>query len=896
MADFTDLVLFLSTERALAWIGAGPSAELGLPTWKRLANHVLEQCRRQQRNNFSRIERHYREGSYLDQFDEVELAYGREFLHSICMPEVADPGGEGSIYGALSNLDFLGYLTTNYDDILYRHLQIGGKAVKVYRNSQDDLEDIDLDRIPSLVKLHGDFSDSESVVLTRSDYQRLYFSGRGATFRAFLTAILGRDRILFLGYSLNDPEILHIQENLAVNLKRKVAPIAILPDVSLDDVELWKRRYNIDVVPYTTRGSGHDALTSMLKSASDVISIGNFAEARTPANDLRQAQALYMWYRFSPTAADRAPIDALQSLVLSSLVGLHGSSSQQAVANTLSNDLGTNIDSDSVELDSAIKRLIEDGWLALTNGTLSVLPEGRRLVERYERQFDDLITVFTRQLSLDLKNTFNIVDSDADAFARVVLEALIDLFELRGRNIMELVFDSTPIDPHGITDMLQTLWRRANTLEDPNARPPLVAFVLNILTNPSGIYEEVLNYLAKSFFSIQAIRLDPEVPRLISEVIADRTLLIDENILIPLTARYEDRHEFLHEVFRNAKEGGLGLCTTQRFVDSVRRHADWALDLVKEYGIQSEEVMYAARGDGGYAPNAFLRGYINQDPDDRSRDFLQYLRDCFGGTYLRESFDAFFEDTLGIHILNVRRMADFTQSKADQHAEAVRLLNDWNETRAEDSKKSIRRIESEVEALLLIANWEDATERVSGLTNSRVSFVTSGSSVPRLARRMELGAGPMIVASAEAIWELMSRPEPTEDRSPSFRSMMLASHFKMAGHFVQIENYKRFFRPLIANARQELEQSRDLFEDALGMELSPRFFDDFNQEDLPRILSSLQMEAVHKTSERNLEQQRLIDENERLRKIVYDLQERERKRREFVARQRREQQSRRGRQ
>ena len=59
MADFTDLVLFLSTERALAWIGAGPSAELGLPTWRSLAIEVLEQCRRQQRNNFSRIERYY---------------------------------------------------------------------------------------------------------------------------------------------------------------------------------------------------------------------------------------------------------------------------------------------------------------------------------------------------------------------------------------------------------------------------------------------------------------------------------------------------------------------------------------------------------------------------------------------------------------------------------------------------------------------------------------------------------------------------------------------------------------------------------------------------------------------------------------------------------------------
>ena len=82
----------------------------------------------------------------------------------------------------------------------------------------------------------------------------------------------------------------------------------------------------------------------------------------------------------------------------------------------------------------------------------------------------------------------------------------------------------------------------------------------------------------------------------------------------------------------------------------------------------------------------------------------------------------------------------------------------------------------------------------------------------------------------------------------------------------------------------------------LGMELASGFFDDFNQEELPRVLSSLQLEAVHKASERDLEQQRLSEENERLRELVDDLQERERKRREFVARQRSQQRSRRGRQ
>ena len=892
MADFTDIVLFLSTGRAIAWIGAGPSIELGLPDWRGLAADVLEACRRQQRHNFGRIERYYREGKYLDQFDEVELTYGRQFLLGVCRNKIADLGCEGAMYKEIAKLDFLSYFTTNYDDILLRHLESMAKAVAVYGNSQEDLETVDVDMVPALVKLHGDFSEPDSVVLSRSDYQKLYLSGQGEGFRTFLKSHLARDRILFLGYSLSDPEILHIQENLAVNLKRKVSPIAILANCPDEEIDLWKRRYNIDVVPYSAQGSDHSRLTSMLSSVANVVSTGPLAKQRISDEDLRRAQALYMWYRFSTSSAKGAAIDALQSLLMTSLVDLGGKATPQMLAAKVSSDFGASVSPDSDEFIGAVNQLMSADWVIQEDGFLLILSEGKQLVVRYERQFSRLIDVFSRQLYLDLKGTFAVEDDDAHNLTQVVLDALIDIFELRGQNIMEMVFDNRPIDPQSITDMLQALWRRANTLDDPRARSSLVGFVLNILTKPSPVYENVLNYLAKSFFCIQAMRLDPAVPEFVSRVISDRTLLIDENVLIPLTAKYEDRHEFVSRAIRKARETNLSLFTTKRFVDSVRRHSDWALNRVTEYGTQSEEVMRAARGEGDYLPNAFLKGFIDQDPDDPDRDFLEYLRDCFGGSYTRESFDRYFEDELGIRILDVSRMAEFIQSKSDQHAEAVHLLNEWNESRSEDARKSVRRIESEVEALLLLANWTDAKESVPSLTSSRISFITSGSSVPRLARWTNVQPTTMMVASTEAIWELLSQSAVPTETSPSFRSMMLASHFRLAGHFVQVENYQRFFQPLIANARQEFQETRELLEDALGTELGSRFLDDFNDEDLPGVVSSLQLEAVHKSTEREYGQRRLIEENERLRAMLDDYRGRERRRRDYIARQRESQQRR----
>ena len=894
MADFTDVVLFLSSGRTLAWIGAGPSVELGLPTWRRLAAFVLEECRKRRKHNFSRIEEHYRLGKYQDQFDEVTLTYGMAFLHDICKSLVADPGGEGPIYLELAGLNFLSFFTTNYDDLLYRHLEDRGKAVAVYRNSQEDIEAVDIDVTPSLVKLHGDFSEPQSVVLTASDYQNRYQSGEREGFQTFLRSHLARDRILFLGYSLNDPEILALQERLAVNLRRRVAPIALLANASEGDVETWKRRFNIDVVPYPASDSDHSALVSLLKSVSDVLAVGKHAPTRMAEADLRQAQALYMWHRFRPSSAGDAPIDALQSLIMTCLVHCGGKATLHELAIVVRDSTGANVTEDGVDLTSALDRLLEAGWLSRSMETFHILPEGQKLVEQYERRFSNLIEVFTRQLSLDLKKNIDIGEDTAHKFAQVVLDALIDLFELRGRDIMRMVWDNTPIGPRTVTDLLQTLWLRANTLDDADARASLVGFVLDILIHPTGIYENVLDYLAKSYFCIQAMRVDPEVSRHLSQVVEDRSLLIDENVLIPLTAKFEDRHQFVSEAIQAAQDSGLKLCTTRRFVDTVREHANWAQSLIDANGTQSVEVIRAALGVGGYSTNAFLNGFINQDPDDHSRQFLQYLRDCFGGSYTREAFDAYFEDQLNIVILDEARLTAFTQSHSDQHAEAVNLLAQSNQSRPQDGRKSIRRIESEVEALLLISKWSGAQDYTSGLMSSRCSFITSGSSVPWLARTMDIGPGPMMVASVEMLWELLTRLGTAEDNVPSFRSMMTASHFRMADRFIQPDSCRRFFRPLIDTAKKEFDETRGLLEDALSAQLGDRYLDEFHEEEWPGIVSGLRSEAVRRSTQRGKDEERLLEENQRLRTMVEAFEDRERKRREFVARQREGQQRRQG--
>ena len=320
MASITDLVLHLSTEHCIAWVGSGPSIEVGLPGWKSLATEVLERCRRERNRHFLAIEAFYKDEKFPEMLDEVERAYDREFLVDICRDLIKDPGDNGATYQVLANLEFLAYFTTNYDDLLSRHLDQAGKAVTNYLNTPEDLAAVDVDFTPALVKLHGDLSNSDDAVLTRGDYQRLYLSGEGNGYRTFLRGFLTRDRFLFVGYSMSDPEILQLQEQIQTDLRRKVRSIAILANVPEHEISRWSIDYNIDILPYHADDQDHSALTAILESAARVLSAGQLPQVVDTTEDLRRAEALYLWYRFSPGQGETAPVDAMQSVILSLLV------------------------------------------------------------------------------------------------------------------------------------------------------------------------------------------------------------------------------------------------------------------------------------------------------------------------------------------------------------------------------------------------------------------------------------------------------------------------------------------------------------------------------------------------------------------------------------------------
>ena len=116
---------------------------------------------------------------------------------------------------------------------------------------------------------------------------------------------------------------------------------------------------------------------------------------------------------------------------------------------------------------------------------------------------------------------------------------------------------------------------------------------------------------------------------------------------------------------------------------------------------------------------------------------------------------------------------------------------------------------------------------------------------------------------------------------------MSASYFRMSDHFIDKERYRTFFRPVIDAAKAKLQGMHPFVQDILGVALTDEYLDGYAVEDFPAVLSSVEGAASRKASLGEAITQKIMDENESLRAQIREYQEREAKRKEFVAEQRR---------
>ena len=270
------LVAELAARRCITFIGAGASAgciaadgRSQPPLWRlflmQLKNAMPVGI------DFTTIDDLIAKDRFLDAAEVILGKLTPADLTRIVREQFVQPKFSHSrIHEAVLAIDPKIVVTTNYDDIYDSYCRTGmaKDGYNVCRYYEDHLVNDLRSPVRLIIKAHGCVSDPSKIVLTRSQYFRE--RQRYGAFYSVLDALFITNTLLFIGYSLSDPDIQLLLENATIAARSSHTHYALVEDDLQPDIEqAAASAYNLYFIKYPK--GRHDKAEELLLELADQV-------------------------------------------------------------------------------------------------------------------------------------------------------------------------------------------------------------------------------------------------------------------------------------------------------------------------------------------------------------------------------------------------------------------------------------------------------------------------------------------------------------------------------------------------------------------------------------------------------------------------------------------------
>ena len=190
----------------------------------------------------------------------------------------------------------------------------------------------------------------------------------------------------------------------------------------------------------------------------------------------------------------------------------------------------------------------------------------------------------------------------------------------------------------------------------------VVHLVADILTRSNKAEAVFLGLLCQAYFGQHLVGASDTLAKVDLDLISGACYVLDASVLVRLLAEGSEFHKFAANLIGDLVTRGAILTTTSLFLKETAEHARWAARLIDRHGEDSQQVIAALRGLGGYRVNQFLFGYfLGSLPDTNFTEYLERMLGMDKSISVTSEVDADRLTSLGIQSLSFDGLEGFDQ-------------------------------------------------------------------------------------------------------------------------------------------------------------------------------------------------------------------------------------------